>query len=68
MAKNITNRFVSEGNTFIQPVCNNCIHNNGDGTCKAFPDGIPAEILSGDNKHQKPLLGQGNNITFEPKK
>lgn len=38
------------------------------GGCKAFPDGIPNIILSGDNLHKKPLKEQDNNIVFEPLK
>ena len=33
-------------------------------TCRAFPDGIPEEILNGANVHSKPLPGQGNDIVF----
>lgn len=33
--------------------------------CDAFPDGIPDEIAYGDNKHLKPLEGQGNQIVYE---
>jgi hypothetical protein len=35
-------------------------------TCKAFPDGIPREIISGDNQHTKPLPDQKNKVVFEP--
>ena len=62
-----TKKFVSRGNQFTAPVCGNCVYDYKDGTCKAFPDGIPDEILSGKNKHRKPLLGQDNNLTYEPK-
>lgn len=34
--------------------------------CKAFPDGIPIEILRGQNKHLKPLELQGNEIIYQP--
>lgn len=34
-------------------------------TCKAFPEGIPEEINSGKNNHNKPLSGQENDIVFE---
>ena len=49
-------------------ICFKCKHRDifEDG-CKAFPDGIPDEILSGDNDHSKPLPGQQNDIVFEPK-
>ena len=33
--------------------------------CEAFPDGIPGEIISGENLHSKPLPGQGNTIVYE---
>jgi hypothetical protein len=32
----------------------------------AFPDGIPDQILSGQNEHSKSLKGQRNKIVFEP--
>ncbi len=34
--------------------------------CEAFPDGegIPTEILSGENLHRKPLEGQGNTVVY----
>lgn len=37
-----------------------------EGGCKAFPNGIPDEITSGQNDHSKPLPEQGNEITFKP--
>jgi len=33
--------------------------------CRAFPEGIPAEIVYGDDKHTKPLPDQKNDIVFE---
>lgn len=33
--------------------------------CKAFPEGIPEEILSGENSHTEPLPKQENKIVFE---
>ena len=46
--------------------CNQCkyINNNG-ATCKAFPGGIPEEILRGQHKHERPYKGD-NGIRFEP--
>jgi hypothetical protein len=32
----------------------------------AFDDKIPDEILHGDNQHNEPLEGQGNDIVFTP--
>lgn len=46
--------------------CSNCKNYLGDNTCLAFPDGIPDEILNGDNDHSKPLPNQDNDIVFEP--
>ena len=51
----------------IDLVCFYCKHcNKFKGGCKAFPNGIPDEITSGENKHKKPLLDQDNDIVFEP--
>lgn len=49
--------------------CINCRLIESDGMnlkCKAFPDGIHDDILSGINKHTKPCCGQKNDIVFEP--
>ncbi len=45
----------------------NCKHYLFEGSCLAFPDRIPDEILDGDNDHSKPLPDQDNDIVFEPK-
>ena len=55
----------------VDLVCFKCKHFRrftGDGGCDAFPDGIPSEITSGDNKHKEPLKEQGNDIVFELEK
>lgn len=50
----------------VELVCFQCKHfrifSNG---CDAFPNGIPSEITSGENNHQKPLPNQSNDIVFE---
>ena len=46
--------------------CNRCLHiHMGGDKCRAFPDGIPIEILNGGEKHTKPYKGD-NGIRFEP--
>jgi len=51
----------------VKLICSSCKHfDRADGNCTAFPDGIPDEILSGENNHSKPLPEQGNDIVFEP--
>jgi hypothetical protein len=35
--------------------------------CKAFPDGIPKNILIGQFQHVKPYPNQSNDIVFEEK-
>lgn len=45
--------------------CSNCKNKyKNEPGCKAF-DVIPNEILSGENKHTKPLEDQSNDIVFE---
>lgn len=48
-------------------LCYDCKHFDPiGGGCKAFPDGIPDEIIE-SNKHFEPLKDQENKIVFEPK-
>jgi hypothetical protein len=48
-------------------ICLYCKHFDINGfKCKAFPKGLPPEIISGENNHSKPLPKQGNEIVFEP--
>ena len=46
--------------------CLGCEHQHIEGTCDAFPEGIPLSIVSGDVQHTKPLKRQKNKIIFEP--
>lgn len=46
------------------PVCSFCKHVLGTKKCKAFPQGIPAEIWEGENRHTSPYPGD-NGIQFE---
>lgn len=48
----------------IDLICYNCKHfNNMEPGCKAFPEGIPDEILQ-TNEHSKPLPEQKNDLVF----
>ena len=48
--------------------CSFCIHFDIESlTCGAFKEGIPDEILSGENKHLEPLKSQNNSIVFKAK-
>lgn len=52
---------------FDKFICFKCAHHvDGEPGCKAFPSGIPNEILT-SNKHDKPLVNQGNDLVFTPK-
>ncbi len=52
-----TDRFVSGQGDLTQPLCNFCLRDNQDGTCSAYPDGIPKQILIGKIDHRKPYKG-----------
>lgn len=45
--------------------CATCKHANVDLTCTAFPDGIPAEILTGEFDHTEEYPGD-NGARYEP--
>jgi hypothetical protein len=52
-------------NPFGLPGCAYCRHNRDDGTCNAYPAGIPLPISGGDIAHTRPLPGD-NGIQFDP--
>ena len=54
----------------VLPICYSCKNflKKDEGlyfNCKAFPKGIPIEIIEGENNHKKPFKGD-NGIQFEP--
>lgn len=46
--------------------CRLCAHAVGEDSCRAFPNGIPSEIYSGDFDHMKAFPGD-NGIRFTRK-
>lgn len=66
MGISIIERWESDNNSQKITVCINCKNYLNDLTCKAFPNGIPNEILNTSNDHSKPLPDQQNDIVFEP--
>ena len=44
--------------------CPICVHYRFDLKCAAFPDGLPAEILTGQHDHRDPYSGD-NGVRFE---
>ena len=66
MAISIIERWESDKDSERIAVCIGCKHYAQSLTCKAFPKGIPKEIINCDNDHSKPLPGQKNDIVFEP--
>jgi len=42
-----------------EAVCLSCKHYNFDKTCRAFPEGIPTDILLGKATHDTPRAGDG---------
>jgi hypothetical protein len=56
--------------TVPAPICYDCKHFNRRESwrwfkCKAYPDGIPDEIIESEVDHTKPHKGD-NGIQFEP--
>jgi hypothetical protein len=45
--------------------CPICKYYQFDGTCTAFPEGIPLMFLSGQEGHTKRIVQQNNALVFE---
>jgi len=49
------------------PPCADCKHlDENPGGCPAFPQGVPDEILSGENKHTEKHPDQKGDLVFTP--
>ena len=59
-------KFIEESEDLLFSQCIRCKNYRRDGTCKAFPEGIPEEILLNKKDHRKPIEGD-NGIQFDPK-
>ena len=59
------NGIIADVGVDISVQCLACKHLGKPLTCKAFPEGIPKEILDGKTDHSVPTEGQGNDIVFE---
>ena len=47
--------------------CARCkLYNENEAICKAFPKGIPVNMLEGEITHEKPMKGQQGDYTFTP--
>jgi hypothetical protein len=57
-------KFISNGDIFYHPICEDCLYFSTDFTCKAFPKGIPDSILFSDKKHTSHVEGQVGNYVF----
>ena len=68
MERNRTYRNIDQNDykNFNNPLCNNCKQYTGYANCKAFPEGIPDDILTGEFDHTKKHPEQKNDILFEP--
>lgn len=65
----MTSRFIyDEENPVPVAPCLTCRRRYGRSTtCQAFREGIPTEILLGENDHRNPYPGD-NGLTYLPKK
>ena len=57
--KDFIERWMSyDSDDFSEPICNECEHKTkGKETCKAYPEGIPSEILTNNVDHTKSYIG-----------
>jgi hypothetical protein len=56
---------VPEKGEWVIPICAYCLHDRQDGTCIAYPAGIPYRILAGYTDHAKVQVDQTGATVFE---
>lgn len=61
-----TDKFIWKADDLVVAACVTCKYKRDGATCKAFPRGIPRQILNGNNRHDKPVDGD-QGIQFESK-
>jgi hypothetical protein len=53
---------------YFKSQCARCkLYNDLNASCKAFPKGIPFNMLEGKNTHEKKIKGQTGDYLFTPK-
>lgn len=48
----------------LPSLCRACQHNRNDGTCDAYPAGIPTDIIIGGADHQQLRGDETDGLTF----
>ena len=54
--------------TMLYPKCISCKNYFGMDKCRAFPDGIPRNILNGNFDHSEKHPEQKNDVLYEQRK
>jgi hypothetical protein len=49
---------------FYEPLCYSCKHKIDVWACKAYPDGIPVKIITGEIDHTLPYIGD-HQVVYE---
>lgn len=61
-------RFEAEHVEWVDPPCSTCKHRDpaSPSRCRAFPNGIPTQILLAKHDHRRPFPGD-RGIRYEPR-
>lgn len=66
MSINLKKFIWEKSSDLIIAQCNDCVHYQGDGKCKAYPRRIPDAIFTNDHDHTEPYRND-NGIRFKEK-